>query len=297
MNVPPRKTGSNAVDLTALLGAGADASVAAQHRNETLELWRQRNLNSITSGAFLRTNATSLESPDWVAEFMECAKDSAEPTIQDLWSRLLAGEMECPDTCSKRTLRLVRSLSKKEALLINEIARTVCYLEDAAGEKTPYVNVVVQHARGQYDNSREKITTLYDDQQDLTIQKHRALINCGFLSSMDYDFTFSGEGHLDLARFALSAGSPRRIIMGKRALVMAPRQPGLLHDIVPDSSATNQKSQMMTPAASVNFYTWKLTPEGHELFSVLDVEPLPELLPSLAEACRRGGLSATIQDA
>jgi len=89
----------------------------ARYRLEATELRRQKSLKAIAAIQMQRSPAAQWVFPDedWLAELVETCKDTSHPTLQDIWARLLAGELETPGRCSTRTLRLVKGLSVDEA--------------------------------------------------------------------------------------------------------------------------------------------------------------------------------------
>jgi uncharacterized repeat protein (TIGR03899 family) len=91
-----------------------------QKRTEYIEQKRQKNIESITQKA-----AQNLESEnnvskepvdeDWTSRFFNYAKDISNEEMQELWGRILAGEVKQPNSFSLRTLEIIRNLSKAEA--------------------------------------------------------------------------------------------------------------------------------------------------------------------------------------
>ena len=55
--------------------------------------------------------------PDWISRFFNIAQDITSDQMQDLWGRILAGEVKKPGSYSLRTLALLRNLSREEAEL------------------------------------------------------------------------------------------------------------------------------------------------------------------------------------
>lgn len=63
--------------------------------------------------------------PDWSARFFDYAQDISDETIQLIWGKILAGEVERPGRFSKRTLAVLRNLSKNEGEYFVELSRYV----------------------------------------------------------------------------------------------------------------------------------------------------------------------------
>lgn len=58
--------------------------------------------------------------PDWTARFFQNAQDISTKEMQQIWSSILAGEVEIPGKTSLRTLEILKNMTKKEAELFNE---------------------------------------------------------------------------------------------------------------------------------------------------------------------------------
>ncbi|MCD8030130.1 MAG: DUF2806 domain-containing protein [Bacteroides sp.] len=63
--------------------------------------------------------------PDWSARFFDYAQDISDETIQVIWGKILAGEVERPGRFSKRTLAVLRNLSKSEGEYFVELSQYV----------------------------------------------------------------------------------------------------------------------------------------------------------------------------
>lgn len=54
---------------------------------------------------------------DWTNRFLGIVEDISDETLQDIWGRILAGEVKHPNSFSLRTLDLLRNITKEEAEL------------------------------------------------------------------------------------------------------------------------------------------------------------------------------------
>ncbi len=102
----------------------------AHSRADFKERKRQANLESITSAAaaeLVDEEDVPDEHPDedWVTRFFDCAQDVSSAQMQQIWGRLLAGEIKTPGSFSLRTLEFIRNLSPNEASLIDRVFRFV----------------------------------------------------------------------------------------------------------------------------------------------------------------------------
>ena len=90
----------------------------ALHRWIEEEAQRQKNMEDITAKALpqLDEKATpdSVEN-DWLVNFFDKSRIVSDNEMQELWSRVLAGEANTPGTYSKRTVNFLSDLDKTDA--------------------------------------------------------------------------------------------------------------------------------------------------------------------------------------
>ena len=99
----------------------------ASLRIDYQERKRQANIEHVTSAAAAELTADESvvdEWPDedWIARFFSTAQEVSSEQMQELWGRILAGEIRRPGTFSLRTLDFVRNLRKSEADLISKLS-------------------------------------------------------------------------------------------------------------------------------------------------------------------------------
>ena len=63
---------------------------------------------------------------DWITRFFRVAEDVTNEDMQNLWSKILADEIEKPNSYSLRTLEVVKNLSSKEAKLFTKFVN-LCF--------------------------------------------------------------------------------------------------------------------------------------------------------------------------
>ena len=82
------------------------------------EAQRQKNMEDITAKSLPQVNENanpdSIEN-DWIVNFFDKSRIVSDNEMQDLWSRVLAGEANSPGTYSKRTVNFLSDLDKTEA--------------------------------------------------------------------------------------------------------------------------------------------------------------------------------------
>ena len=97
------------------------------------EAQRQKNMEEITAKALpqLDENAKpdSIED-DWIVNFFDKSRIVSDNKMQDLWSRVLAGEANSPGTYSKRTVNFLSDLDKTEAELFTKLCGFVWQIGD-----------------------------------------------------------------------------------------------------------------------------------------------------------------------
>lgn len=100
----------------------------SQSRVEYQERKRQHNIESVTSSAaadLMDISEVPEQSPDedWVTRFFANAQDVSSEGMQELWGRILAGEIKKPGSYSLRTLDFIRNLKKSDAELFTRLAK------------------------------------------------------------------------------------------------------------------------------------------------------------------------------
>ena len=101
---------------------------AAIQRMIYAEVDRQINLNSIYQKAatILQSKENISAEPvsrDWFVRFRGIAQDISEGEMQQLWARILAGEVETPHTYSYRALDFLKNIQLDEAVVIQKILK------------------------------------------------------------------------------------------------------------------------------------------------------------------------------
>ena len=97
------------------------------------EARHQKNMEDITVKAFPELNEDakpdSIEN-DWLVNFFDKCRIVSDDEMQDLWSRVLAGEANNPGHYSKRTINSLSSLDKTEAELFTKLCGFVWMIEE-----------------------------------------------------------------------------------------------------------------------------------------------------------------------
>ena len=113
----------------ALIKAQSEIEITDLHRRAANrwieeEAQRQKNMEDITAKALPQLNENakpdSVEN-DWIVNFFDKCRIVSDNEMQDLWSRVLAGEANAPGTYSKRTVNFLPDLDKSEAELFTKL--------------------------------------------------------------------------------------------------------------------------------------------------------------------------------
>lgn len=100
-----------------------------QSRISFQEEKRQKNIESVVtrSAAHLEDKQAQDHEVDhdWTARFFADAQDVSSEQMQDIWARILSGEVETPGRTSLHTLAILKNLSQLDAALFVRISRFV----------------------------------------------------------------------------------------------------------------------------------------------------------------------------
>jgi len=93
----------------------------ARKRDRLCHLRKQQNLEAIiqkTIGYCSGDEITDRADQDWFSSFTVLAEDISNRTMQDLWAKILAGEIAQPGSFSLKSLKVFRNMSINEAKLL-----------------------------------------------------------------------------------------------------------------------------------------------------------------------------------
>lgn len=106
-------------------------------RTDYRERKRQNNVESITSVAavdlFDQTEVPD-ERPDedWINRFFSAAEDVSSEQMQELWGRILSGEIKKPGSYSLKTLDFVKNLTKEDAATLEQMSKLAVFYQGVA---------------------------------------------------------------------------------------------------------------------------------------------------------------------
>lgn len=90
------------------------------------ELEKQKNIESVTGKAYSILESEENVSDesvdkDWTLRFFNSVEDISNEQMQEIWARILAGEVKKPGTVSLRTLETLHNMTQKEAMLFEKL--------------------------------------------------------------------------------------------------------------------------------------------------------------------------------
>ncbi|MBZ5674240.1 MAG: DUF2806 domain-containing protein [Acidobacteriia bacterium] len=115
-----------------------DLQRRAMHRFLEEEAKKQSNIEGITQRALplLDENAAPEKlNDDWITNFFDKARIVSDEDMQELWSRVLAGQANSPGAFSKKTVNLLSDLEKSDA----ELFAALCSFGWTLGNIVPLV--------------------------------------------------------------------------------------------------------------------------------------------------------------
>jgi len=89
------------------------ARIGALRKQQNLEVIIKKSLSYCSN-----SEVTDKADPDWFNTFTQLAEDVSNKTMQDLWAKILAGEISQPGSFSTKTLKIFREMSIADAKLL-----------------------------------------------------------------------------------------------------------------------------------------------------------------------------------
>lgn len=109
--------------------AGLTLAQRAERRLQMQRERQQQNLERIMALALEycpeHVSAQDID-PDWFQQFCELILDISNQSMQQLWAKILAGEIASPGKFSLKTLHTLKRMSYKEALALQQAANLSC---------------------------------------------------------------------------------------------------------------------------------------------------------------------------
>ena len=158
----------------------ADSYDRIQERLLHKETKRQKNIDNVSQVAAeqLSQEQTVSDEPvneDWTARFFNIVEDIADEEMQNLWGRILVGEVKQPNSYSLRTLDVLKNLTKREAETFIKFSKLALNSSNVTFVLNP-------------DNS-EYLLKNYS----ITFQERLLLEEVGLITANDLSFQLKGQ--------------------------------------------------------------------------------------------------------
>lgn len=224
----------------------------SDRRDRYNHLRRQQNMETIIEKSLhycSNTSASDRADPDWFDSFVELAERVSNPTMQELWAKILAGEITQPGMFSLKALQAFRNLSLNDAKLFGK----ACSLAVKDGSKKN-----IRIISGCYQ--QPGLFNMLDKQREMQVGLSQFGISYGeVLTLADHHLLFSQETELH----ALNKGEEIALKYNGQPLVL--------------SALKNQ--------CVLKFY--KFTPVGAELAQLIADKPDEKFLTHLKSQLSR----------
>jgi hypothetical protein len=208
------------------------AQIAA--RVDFQEAKRQKNLGQVVDAACkeLPENVSGEPvDPDWVSRFFSVAQEVSNEQMQQIWGRLLAGEVAQPGSFSLRAIERLRNMTSSEAKLFSELcefAFTSAWDQGFILFVDPSIPEIPKFDR--YPDERPSFD-FSDGRKVMSIYKTRGLGESSFhlLSELGLINIVMGDG----VRFSGKGKSPFRLVLrnGNRDLIVEHDDPKMVVEL------------------------------------------------------------------
>lgn len=99
------------------------------------ELEKQKNIECVTGKAYSILESEENVSDesvdkDWTLRFFNSVEDIGDEQMQEIWARILAGEVKKPGTVSLRTLGILHNMTQQDAMLFEKLCSHCIIVDD-----------------------------------------------------------------------------------------------------------------------------------------------------------------------
>lgn len=138
----------------------------AQSRFLFQEMKKQQNIEAVVANAATELDKTTVVSgtpvdEDWISSFFDFVANVSNEQMQILWGKVLAGEIEKPDSFSIRTLDVLRKMTREDAICFSKIIPLV--LKCPGDKEATFYDFFVPGDLGSKDRILEKCGITFPD--------------------------------------------------------------------------------------------------------------------------------------
>ncbi len=131
--------------------------------------------------------------PDWFQQFCELILDVSNGNMQQLWAKILAGEIASPGKFSLKTLHALKRMSYKEAVALQQAANLSCRSRQDPSARI-YFGYIRRPSLWQWLTGRSR-AVLNLSQFGLSYPQILSLIDIGLLHSAEIESGELASGH------------------------------------------------------------------------------------------------------
>ncbi|WP_018694208.1 TIGR03899 family protein [Algicola sagamiensis] len=232
---------------------GLSLDQRARKRRHVIALRKQRNLEVILALAieFCPPHVSEQDvDPDWFYSFTEMAENISTKIMQELWGKILAGEITQPGTFSYKSLQILRKMTLKEAQAFQSAVQLSCRTDQDSGSRI---------ISGFY--CKPSLLNIFGmSQRELINLSKYGLSYPQLLSLMDIDLVH----HAEIESGEATPDQPLTLVYAGNYLPLQPKRP----------------KTVMT--------YYKLTQSGNELARLMSVTPSGSYFDALKQALGKG---------
>lgn len=261
---------------------------SAVERLYAQELQKQQNIEAILSKAAsdLQANDNPSATPDrdWIRRFALEAQEVSDGTLQELWSRLLAGEFRSPGKYPRRVFRVVKDLEPQEAKLLEEVSSKVMTVENDMGQNQDFLNGIIYE---EWFRGNERNRSVLNRTEIESIQ---LLEELGIVDSGTYQFGFTVDGLITSETVHLSPKSSKRVYSSVGEITPEYNQPNLVRSDRPPSATDSGRPMIHAWMKRIIFDAWRITNLGQAVFSICCLPKDAQYFQSIKDSVLKSGI-------
>lgn len=170
----------------------------AQNRFLFQQMKKQQNIEAVVANAYVELDKTTVVSStpvdeDWISSFFDFVANVSNEQMQILWGKVLAGEIEKPDSFSIRTLDILRKMTQEDAHCFSKIVPFV--LKCPGNKEATFYDFFVPGGFGSKDRILEKCGVAFSDivrLDEAQLVSANSLISVGGVLQPGEDILFEG---------------------------------------------------------------------------------------------------------
>ena len=170
----------------------------AQNRFLFQQMKKQQNIEAVVANAATELDKTTVVSStpvneDWISSFFDFVANVSNEQMQILWGKVLAGEIEKPDSFSIRTLDVLRKMTREDAICFAKIVPFV--LKCPGNKDATFYDFFVPGNLGSKDRVLEKCGVTFSDivrLDEAQLISSNSLISVGGILQLGESILFEG---------------------------------------------------------------------------------------------------------